>query len=116
LDVIIELTPEEAACLETIASQEGLDASEYAGRLVRRHLPLPSSAQPDGEDDPLAAAIARMTNRSPEEKAAARERTLATYQPRRPLPPGKTFSEVIAGQWPGSETDAQVYAALEDLS
>jgi len=121
VNVIIDLTPEEVACLEAIAGKEGVAPSEYAGRLVRNNLLLQSpepigTANENGETDPLNKAIARMTHRSPEEKAEVRAHALATYPPRRPLPPGKTFSDVVSGKWPGDETDEQVNAALEELS
>jgi hypothetical protein len=121
MHVVIDLTPEEVLCLQIVAGKEGLAPAEYAGRLVRTHLP-PLSAEPavtdneSSEADPLSIAVARMTNRSPEERAAARAHALATYPPRRPLPPGKTFSEVVAGHWPGDETDEEINAALEELS
>jgi hypothetical protein len=121
LNVTIDLTPEEVAYLQAIAGKEGLELAEYAGRLVRNHLPLRSTEptatnNESDEADPLSIAVARMTNRSPEDKAAARAHALATYQPRRTLPPGKTFSDVISGKWPGDETDEQINAALEELS
>jgi hypothetical protein len=121
MQLTIELTPEEVACLQAMAGKEGVEPAEYAGRLVRTYLPVISSESSTGasessEADPLNSAIARMTNRSAGERAAARAHALTTYQPRRPLPPGKTFSEVVGGQWPGDETDEQVNTALEELS
>jgi hypothetical protein len=64
----------------------------------------------------LDEAISRMARRSREEVAQAQRRAMGTYPPARPLPPGKTLADVIAGQWPGDETDEQVQAALDELS
>lgn len=66
--------------------------------------------------DPLAEAIARLKNRTPEQVAADRDRLLALSPPPRPLPPGKTLEDVLAGLWPGDETDEQILEALEKLS
>lgn len=66
--------------------------------------------------DPLTEAIARLKNRTPEQVAADRDRLLALSPPPRPLPPGKTWIDMVVGQWPGDETDEQVREALEKLS
>lgn len=60
--------------------------------------------------------IERITNRSPEELRANWEHILSVSPPPRPLPPGKTLADVLAGQWPGDETDEEILAALEELS
>ena len=64
----------------------------------------------------LGAAITRMTSRTPEEIAAARERLLAAAPPPEELPPGTTIFDVMMGKWPGDETDEQIFDALERLS
>ena len=51
-------------------------------------------------------------NRSPEEVAENRRRTMSKGRPPRPLPPGKTLEDVTAGIWPGDETDEQVREAM----
>jgi hypothetical protein len=72
----------------------------------------------DNAEEPSALdkAIAAIKNRTPEEKAAASERAVRTYKPRRELPPGKTLEDMVAGKWPGDETDDQIREALEKLS
>jgi hypothetical protein len=69
-----------------------------------------------GPSDPLAVALSRLKNRTPEQVAADRDRLLALSPPPRPLPPGKTLEDVLAGLWPGDETDEQIREALEKLS
>ena len=64
----------------------------------------------------LDEAIARIINRTPEERAAARAKLLQARRPARPLPPGKTLEDVVLGQWPGDESDEEVARALERLS
>lgn len=68
------------------------------------------------EAQSLEAAIACMTNRTPEEIIAARERLLSATPPPRELPEGLTIFDVVMGKWPGDETDGQIFAALEKLS
>jgi len=68
------------------------------------------------EAESLEAAIARNTDRTPEEIVAARERLFAATPPPRELPEGKTVLDVIMGTWPGNETDEQIFDALEKLS
>ena len=65
---------------------------------------------------PIDEAIARLRNRTPQEITAARERAYAASTPPRPLPPGKTLEEVVAGQWPGDETDEEIRELLERIS
>jgi bifunctional DNA-binding transcriptional regulator/antitoxin component of YhaV-PrlF toxin-antitoxin module len=77
-----------------------------------------SKTENNGNSEPtaLALAIASMINRTPEQVAKDRASLMAMTSPARPLPPGKTLADVICGQWPGYETDEQIYAALEELS
>ena len=60
--------------------------------------------------------VYRWANRTPEQKLADREEAMKWLRPGRPLPPGKTFFEVVQGTWPGDETDEEVNRALEELS
>ena len=64
----------------------------------------------------LEEAVRRMTTRTPEQKHADREKAMKTARKGRPLPEGKTINDVLVGQWPGDETDVQIYEALEELS
>lgn len=61
-------------------------------------------------------AVRAMTNRTPEQIADAQARSMSQYLPKRTVPPGKTLADEVAGQWPGDETDAQIEAALVELS
>lgn len=73
-------------------------------------------AAPPTEETPLEREIRRLTSRTPEEIMAARERILKASRPARPVPEGKTLTEVVQALWPGDETDEQVREALERLS
>ena len=73
------------------------------------------AAEPENPDA-LSEAIRAWINRTPDEKQAAREEIMKTARKARPLPPGKTLDDVVCGQWPGDETDEQIYEALEELS
>ncbi len=64
----------------------------------------------------LSRARYAMTHRTPEQIAEAQTRAMETYQPLRTVPLGKTLADVVAGQWPGDETDEQIEAALRELS
>jgi len=72
--------------------------------------------QQDGEPTALELAIRRLNSRTPEQIAADRERILARSRPARPLPPGKTWIDMVVGQWPGDETDEEIFEALRKLS
>ena len=67
-------------------------------------------------DDDCTPPVYRWANRTPEQKLADREEAMKWIRPGRPLPPGKTFFEVVQGTWPGDETDEEVNRALEGLS
>ena len=123
--------------LQEMAAQNGQNTADYTLALIEKqvnngyegnglaahaaphHEPLLiTNAQDEEYEDPdaLDRAIAKITNRTPEQIIAARERAMAASHPPRPLPPGKTFAEVVAGQWPGNETDEEVQAAFDELS
>lgn len=76
---------------------------------------MTSITEIEAEAETLDEAIARMTNRTDEERAAALAYTLATLRPRIPPPPGSNGMEFVIGHWPGDETDEQIEAALEEL-
>lgn len=80
-----------------------------------RMILVPEEAMGEGAES-LEVALARMTHRTTEEIAATRESLLAATPPPRELPEGKNVLDVIMGQWPGNETDEQVFSALEKLS
>jgi hypothetical protein len=107
--ITVKLSAPAYARLEDLAAAEDQEAGDFARALIEREL---------GEAVPTAldAAVLRTTNRSPEEIEAARTTVLATARPARPLPPGKTWLEVISGQWPGDESDEQIKTALDELS
>lgn len=77
-----------------------------------RLITLPS----ESEYQTYEEALAKATTRTPEDIAAARDRLLQASPPPRELPEGKTLEDVILGQWPGDETDEEIWAALEKLS
>lgn len=66
--------------------------------------------------DPIAEAMARLMNRTPEEIEAARAAIFAASRPPRPLPPGKTLEDVVCGQWPGDETDEEIRDLIRKIS
>lgn len=68
------------------------------------------------DPDALAQAVAKMTNRTPEQIAEAQAWAVATYKPQNPLPPDMSLFDALAGKWPGNETDEQIASALERLS
>ena len=72
-------------------------------------------AEPE-DPDALARAVAAMTHRTPEEIAAAQARAQQEFQPEHLLPSGASVIEAVFGKWPGTETDEEVYQALEKLS
>ena len=65
--------------------------------------------------DALSRSIAEMRNRTPEERAAMRERVLAQSPAPLPIPNGKTIFDVIP-RIRGRETEQEFYEALERMS
>src|SRR5579862_6572500 len=65
--------------------------------------------------NPLDQALAALAHRTPEETARLCAEALAAIEAPQALPPGKSLMEVVGEQWPGSETDEEVAAALEHL-
>jgi hypothetical protein len=110
--VTVKLPAAAYARLEHLAAAHDQDAAEFARALIEREILERGVAEPTALD----AAVFRMTNRSPEEIEASRASVLSGARPARPLPPGKSWLDVIAGQWPGDETDEQINAALDELS
>ncbi len=66
--------------------------------------------------DALTMAVNKLVNRSEGEMLASRARVMKTVRLGRPLPEGTTLADVVEGQWPGDETDEQIFEALERLS
>jgi hypothetical protein len=68
------------------------------------------------EPPTLTEAVARLAHRTPEQIAQAQARAMQAYPPRRTVPAGKSLADVVSGQWPGEETDAEIKQALRELS
>lgn len=117
----INVSPEVEKLLHALAAKVGKDAADLGGSMLEakvRESGFLSDFNGADTDDPaaLVRAVAAMTNRTPEEIEAARARLFAKSRPPRPLPEGKTLQDVLSGQWPGDETDEEVYEALRKLS
>jgi hypothetical protein len=117
----INVSPEVEKQLQALAAKVGKDAADLGGSMLEEKMReggFLSDVNGADTDDPeaLARAVAAMTNRTPEEIEAARTRLFAQSRPPRPLPEGKTLQDVLSGQWPGDETDEEVYEALRKLS
>jgi hypothetical protein len=137
MPLTITLTTELEQKLRALAAQNGKDTADYVLSLLEKQISnghrangsaLQDTAQNGTHSDAgthKAAEEDRTTptsemavwdTRTPEQKAQQINELLARSRPARPLPPGKTFAEVVAGQWPGDETDEEVQAALDELS
>ena len=107
---------------EIEASKQGI--KEY---YVKTGLPFSASPQEvwdklcsldqDDDEDPDAGnrAIARLKNRTPEEKEAARQQAIRESQPQIVLPANVSIFDVIP-VIRGNETDTEVRQALKELS
>jgi hypothetical protein len=105
--------------LREAAARYGKEADVYARELLAHAVAVPPQTEPpDDEEDTnpniLAEAIERL-RLTPERRAEALARTLATYQPRDPPIPGTSGMERVFGKWPGDETDEEICAALEAI-
>jgi len=123
----VNVSPETEKRLTEMASQSGARVADYAGFLLDQKVresddeAFANGANENGEDldtnpNALAEAIQKLLNRTPEEKEEARQRLLQRSRRARPLPEGKTFVDVVCGQWPGDETEEQILEALRKLS
>ena len=91
------------------------NAAQLAGCNVRITIE-PVDDEADKDVFSLDAGIARLNGRTPDEILTARNRMLSEASEPLPFPAGKTFAEVIMGQWPGDESDDEIAAALRALS
>lgn len=119
--MVVNVSPLAEKQLAELATRTGQPLPDLAGSLLEEKLretdPLAFINGEEAEDpDALAKAIAKLTSRTPEEIEETRARIFASMEPPRPLPEGKTLFDVLEGQWPGDETDEQVYEALRKLS
>ena len=64
----------------------------------------------------LAEAIERAVSRTPEQILASREAILISSPKPREIPAGQTLEDLVAGQWPGQESDEEIEEALKRLS
>lgn len=83
---------------------------------------LPDGAEvvvePQAVEEPTALEreIAWLLGRTDADKEETCRRLSALSPPPRPIPEGKTLSDMVEGTWPGDETDEQIREALERLS
>ncbi|MGH9767983.1 MAG: hypothetical protein ACREAB_11160 [Blastocatellia bacterium] len=121
----VNVSPETESQLTEMAGQIGCRVADYAGFLLEEKLREDakaaringgSSEDLDEDHYALEHAIAKLLSRTPEEVEQARERIFQASRPPRPLPEGKTLYDVVCGQWPGDETDEEVFEALKRLS
>jgi|SRR6266446_4327147 len=110
-NVTVQLTPETEQQLRLQASQRGQTLETYLRDVAERE------ARGDSEaPDMLSPGLAWLKRRGPEEVHAARERILGDSPPARAVPAGKSVLDVMEGKWPGTETDAEIRAALDRIS
>ena len=88
--------------------------SHRAAQLAGRRVKITIEPEEGSADYSLDAAIAKLNNRTDAEIETARNRVLAASKKPLPLPEGKTLADVIMGQWPGNETDAEINEALRE--
>ena len=122
MTITLELSPETEAAVREQAEAVGEEPSTYVTQAVEMRIREEKIAAErehwlaQGMNYALSDSIARWRNRSPEEVAALQQKVLALSRPGKPLPPGKTFADMVVGQWPGDETDEEIFVALERLS
>ncbi len=117
MTITLDLTQDIEDRLREEAAKKGQDPAGFVRALVEKQLREGEvgAAEDDEAEDPgaLARAVAKMTSRTPEERAEARARAIAELKPRIPPPPGSNGMEFVRGKWPGEETDEEIRAALE---
>jgi hypothetical protein len=109
--VTVQLTPETEQQLRLQASRRGQTLETYL-----RHLAEKDASGDTEASDMLSQGLEWLTRRGAEEVCAARERILGASPAPRDVPAGKTLLDVMEGKWPGTETDAEIRAALDRIS
>lgn len=104
LPTLMEGTPDEIASLV-----KTLPPGRYQ---VQIHI----LSQPEMEKNYFAEAIQRAITRTPEQIVASRGSILKASPTPREIPAGKTLEDMVAGTWPGDETDEEIEDALRRLS
>ena len=115
----INISSETEKTLKELASQNGQDVADYAGAIIEKQVQaqkLFTNGKDEDDPDALSRALAKMTRRTSQEIAEAQAHAIATCKPRNEIPPGKTLFDMVAGKWPGDETDKEIEEALERLS
>ena len=95
MTIQLDLPPSLEDLLREEAARQDQEPGEYVREVLRRELVLPE--------------LERHRKRK-------RPTSLDEVQPKVPPPPGKSWLDGVAGQWPGDETDEEIYRALEELS
>lgn len=116
-EMAITLTPEQERIIdEALKTGRYRNREEVLAEALAR-LPRADGLRSDEEEDHAALdrAISAWTRRTPEQIAQAQERANA-IRPVHEVPAGKTLFDMVAGKWPGDETDEEVNGALERLS
>jgi hypothetical protein len=108
--VTVQLTPETEQQLRVQADRRGQTLETYLRQLVEKE------ARGDAAADMLGQGLEWLAGRGSEEVRAARDRILHGSPPPRDVPAGKTVLDVLEGNWPGAETDAEIRAALDRIS
>jgi hypothetical protein len=116
----VNVSAEAEKILRAVAQSNGQPVEVYAGAVlekVAREKANGLNLLADDDRDPhsLDRAIAKMKSRTPEERAAMRERVMKASPEPLPLPAGKTVFDIIP-RIRGKETDEEVLAALDRLS
>lgn len=105
--VTLELPAATVAKLRDRAVAEGVPLDVYLDRVAE-------TPPPPAEE--ISPGLAWLRSRTDADAERTLAELLAIARPPRPLPEGKTLSDVVEGSWPGDETDEQIRAALERLS
>ena len=118
--MIVMFPPEVEKKLIALAVQRSVDPASLVASLVAKELNEDLALSPDARDDDfdpnaLSRAVEALLSPTPEEKRAAREKTIEESKPLIELPPDVSPFDVMPVVR-GNETDAQVIQALKELS
>ncbi len=102
MTLVLHLPPVTERKLQELASQSGQDVSEYALGVIQTHLHACSDSESSEADDFFQQAVTRLTERTPEQLAGAREASKRFIRPGKPLPQGASVLDVVFGNWPAS--------------
>ena len=95
MTIQLDFPPDMEARLQAAAARSGQEPDEYVKSLVKEQL--------------IANELEALKHRH-------RPQSVDELEPRAPSPPGTSWLAQVWGQWPGDESEEELFKALEEIS